>query len=197
MIPMACVACMYRAPCCVACFVVATLSIQVAKTVNPHISEFAQVMLESCAYAGTGDVLKVQQLLALCGQHITQEEDPKPWQVGPHTYQKMAHTANVSKTFTWPCSTPRISYQPASAAPLTLPSPWTLPFPVHPTPPCTCVTPSQHTTHAPPDGAPRRCRAGPGTGGHGRGSWSADVKPHPGAPAAVWRPGSAVRAGGG
>ncbi len=58
-----------------------THTTQVAKTVNPRISEFAQVVLESCAYAGTGDVLKIQQLLALCGQHITQEEDPQPWQV--------------------------------------------------------------------------------------------------------------------
>lgn len=59
-----------------------TPCVQVAKTVNPHISQFAQVMLESCGYAGTGDVLKIQQLLALCGQHLAQDEEPKPWQVG-------------------------------------------------------------------------------------------------------------------
>lgn len=47
---------------------------QVSKTLNEHISSFCQVTLESLAYAGTGDVLKVQQLLAMCGEHVETEE---------------------------------------------------------------------------------------------------------------------------
>ena len=33
---------------------------QVSKTLHEHISKFCQVTLESLAYAGTGDVLKVR-----------------------------------------------------------------------------------------------------------------------------------------
>jgi hypothetical protein len=38
------------------------------------VSKYAQVVLDSCAYAGTGNVLKVQELLGLCGEHIETEE---------------------------------------------------------------------------------------------------------------------------
>ncbi|DBB00701.1 TPA: hypothetical protein ACH3X3_002371 [Trebouxia sp. C0006] len=50
-------------------------TVEVAKTVNERISKYAQVTLESCAYAGTGNVLKVQQLLAQAGEHIELKED--------------------------------------------------------------------------------------------------------------------------
>lgn len=53
---------------------------QVARTLNEHISKFLEVTLEGCAYAGSGDVLRVQQLLALCGEHIEAEES-SPWKV--------------------------------------------------------------------------------------------------------------------
>mmetsp|Transcript_31070 Transcript_31070/g.68978 ORF Transcript_31070/g.68978 Transcript_31070/m.68978 type:complete len:901 (-) Transcript_31070:581-3283(-) len=49
-------------------------TLEVSKTLNEHISKFCQVTLESLAYAGTGDVLKVQELLAMCGEHIETEE---------------------------------------------------------------------------------------------------------------------------
>ena len=39
--------------------------VQVAKSLDEKVSRFLQVMLDACAYAGTGDVLKVQQLLAI------------------------------------------------------------------------------------------------------------------------------------
>ena len=45
------------------------LPLQVAKTLDEKVSRFLQVMLDACAYAGTGDVLKVQQLLAIAGEH--------------------------------------------------------------------------------------------------------------------------------
>ena len=47
---------------------------------NERISKYAQVTLESCAYAGTGNVLKVQQLLAQAGEHIELKED-EAWKV--------------------------------------------------------------------------------------------------------------------
>uniref|UniRef100_A0A061RYU3 26S proteasome non-ATPase regulatory subunit 2 homolog n=1 Tax=Tetraselmis sp. GSL018 TaxID=582737 RepID=A0A061RYU3_9CHLO len=53
-------------------------TLEVAKTLNERISQFCQVTLTSLAYAGTGDVLKVQELLALCGEHI-EVEDNTAW----------------------------------------------------------------------------------------------------------------------
>lgn len=44
-------------------------TLEVAKTLCPRISDFLQVTLEACAYAGSGDVLKVQAMLARCGEH--------------------------------------------------------------------------------------------------------------------------------
>ncbi|KAI3425164.1 hypothetical protein D9Q98_008935 [Chlorella vulgaris] len=49
-------------------------TVEVAKTLDEKVSRFLQVALEVCAYAGTGDVLKVQQLLALAGEHIESDE---------------------------------------------------------------------------------------------------------------------------
>jgi 26S proteasome regulatory subunit N1 len=48
--------------------------LQIAKTLAEAVSKYAQVVLDGCAYAGTGNVLKVQELLALCGEHIETEE---------------------------------------------------------------------------------------------------------------------------
>ena len=59
-----------------------------SKTLNEHISKFCQVTLESLAYAGTGDVLKVQQLLAMCGEHIETEE-ATAWKVRCLSYAEI------------------------------------------------------------------------------------------------------------
>jgi 26S proteasome regulatory subunit N1 len=48
--------------------------VQIVKTLTEHVSKYAQIVLDSCAYAGTGNVLKVQELLGLCGEHIETEE---------------------------------------------------------------------------------------------------------------------------
>ncbi len=53
---------------------------QVTKTLNERITKYCQVTLESMAYAGTGDVLKLQQLLALVGEH-EEVEDGESWKV--------------------------------------------------------------------------------------------------------------------
>jgi 26S proteasome regulatory subunit N1 len=53
---------------------------QVAATLDARISKFCSVTLETCAYAGTGDVLKVQGMLALCGEHIS-TDDNSTWKV--------------------------------------------------------------------------------------------------------------------
>ena len=52
-----------------------------AKTLNERISKYGQVVLQTLAYAGTGDVLQIQSLLATCGEHIEVEENAG-WKVG-------------------------------------------------------------------------------------------------------------------
>ncbi|KAL3695426.1 hypothetical protein R1sor_009502 [Riccia sorocarpa] len=49
-------------------------TMEVAKTLNPKISQYLQVTLDACAYAGTGNVLKVQRLLGLCADHLDKGE---------------------------------------------------------------------------------------------------------------------------
>eukprot|EP00967_Tisochrysis_lutea_P074783 scaffold100621_cov21-Tisochrysis_lutea.AAC.1 len=56
-------------------------SLLFTKTLNERISRFAQLSVESCAYAGTGNVLKVQELLATCGEHIEGEGESDAWKV--------------------------------------------------------------------------------------------------------------------
>ncbi|KAK9903923.1 hypothetical protein WJX75_000553 [Coccomyxa subellipsoidea] len=62
-------------------------TVEVAKTLNERISKYGQVVLQTLAYAGTGDVLQIQSLLATCGEHIEVEENAG-WKVahqGPAT----------------------------------------------------------------------------------------------------------------
>ena len=37
--------------------------------------KFAKMLLDTCAYAGTGNVLKVQSLLHACSEHVDVEDD--------------------------------------------------------------------------------------------------------------------------
>ncbi|MEW5318423.1 MAG: hypothetical protein WDW38_009646 [Sanguina aurantia] len=53
-------------------------TVEIAKTLNPRVSGFLQATLDGMAYAGTGNVLKVQQLLALCGEH-NEADEAAPW----------------------------------------------------------------------------------------------------------------------
>ncbi|KAL5724264.1 26S proteasome non-ATPase regulatory subunit 2 A [Ranunculus cassubicifolius] len=47
---------------------------EVSKTFNEKIRKYCDMTLMSCAYAGTGNVLKVQNLLGHCAQHLDKEE---------------------------------------------------------------------------------------------------------------------------
>ncbi|GAB9463320.1 26S proteasome non-atpase regulatory subunit 2 [Globisporangium polare] len=48
--------------------------LEAAKTIEHKISKYLAITLETCAYAGSGNVLKIQQLLRSCAEHI---EDPE------------------------------------------------------------------------------------------------------------------------
>eukprot|EP00271_Cylindrocystis_brebissonii_P003252 TRINITY_DN1402_c0_g1_i1.p1 TRINITY_DN1402_c0_g1~~TRINITY_DN1402_c0_g1_i1.p1 ORF type:complete len:915 (+),score=203.59 TRINITY_DN1402_c0_g1_i1:289-3033(+) len=50
-------------------------TVEVAKTFPEKVSKYCQVTLDSCAYAGTGNVLKIQELLAMCGDHLEGKND--------------------------------------------------------------------------------------------------------------------------
>lgn len=52
------------------------------------MGRYTQVVLDTCAYAGTGNVLKVQEMLHLCAEHL---DDKAEHQVRPERsngYQK-------------------------------------------------------------------------------------------------------------
>lgn len=42
---------------------------------NKQFSDFLNLVVETCAYAGSGNVLKVQKLLHLCAEHKKEEKD--------------------------------------------------------------------------------------------------------------------------
>ena len=56
-----------------------------ARTLPEQISQYAQVVLQTLAYAGTGDVLQIQSLLAMCGEHTEVDENAAWKVVGLHT----------------------------------------------------------------------------------------------------------------
>mmetsp|Transcript_63715 Transcript_63715/g.74641 ORF Transcript_63715/g.74641 Transcript_63715/m.74641 type:complete len:934 (+) Transcript_63715:124-2925(+) len=49
--------------------------LEAVRTVEHGISKYAAVVLESFAYAGSGNVLKVQEMLHQCTQHLTEDAD--------------------------------------------------------------------------------------------------------------------------
>ena len=75
--------------------------LQVARTLNERISKYTVVTLDSCAYAGTSDVLKVQQLLAQAGEHLEVEEGGA-WKVGPRCrcWRCLRHGSSVHASAT-------------------------------------------------------------------------------------------------
>lgn len=49
--------------------------LEALKTVEHKIAKYATVLLETCAYAGTGNVLKIQKMLHHCTEHLTEDAD--------------------------------------------------------------------------------------------------------------------------
>ncbi|CAF0824385.1 unnamed protein product [Didymodactylos carnosus] len=47
------------------------------KVINEPLRSFATVLVECCAYAGTGNVLKVQKMLHICSEHFEQRTEKK------------------------------------------------------------------------------------------------------------------------
>lgn len=49
--------------------------LEAVKTVEHKIGKYAAVLLDTCAYAGSGNVLKVQEMLHHCAEHLTEDAD--------------------------------------------------------------------------------------------------------------------------
>jgi len=49
--------------------------IEALRTIEHSISKYAVVMLETAAYAGSGNVLKVQEMLHQCAEHLTEDAE--------------------------------------------------------------------------------------------------------------------------
>lgn len=49
--------------------------IEALRTIEHKISKYAVLLLETCAYAGSGNVLKVQEMLHQCAEHLTEEAE--------------------------------------------------------------------------------------------------------------------------
>lgn len=49
--------------------------LEALRTIEHKLSKFAVIVLETCAYAGSGNVLKIQELLHVCSEHLTEDAD--------------------------------------------------------------------------------------------------------------------------
>jgi 26S proteasome regulatory subunit N1 len=49
--------------------------IEALRTIEHKISKYAILTLETCAYAGSGNVLKIQEMLHQCAEHLTEDAD--------------------------------------------------------------------------------------------------------------------------
>jgi 26S proteasome regulatory subunit N1 len=49
--------------------------IEALRTIEHKIAKYAILTLETCAYAGSGNVLKIQEMLHQCAEHLTEDAD--------------------------------------------------------------------------------------------------------------------------
>jgi len=49
--------------------------LEALKTVEHKITKYASIVLETCAYAGSGNVLKIQEMLHQCTEHLTEDAE--------------------------------------------------------------------------------------------------------------------------
>lgn len=52
----------------------AEVTLETLKVVPGVMGKYASLTVETCAYVGTGNVLKIQRLLASCGEHLDEKE---------------------------------------------------------------------------------------------------------------------------
>lgn len=52
----------------------ADVTLETLKIVPGIMGKYAALTVETCAYVNTGNVLKIQKLLATCGEHLDEKE---------------------------------------------------------------------------------------------------------------------------
>ena len=52
----------------------ADVTLETLRVVPGVMGKYAALTVETCAYVGTGNVLKIQKLLAVCGEHLDEKE---------------------------------------------------------------------------------------------------------------------------
>jgi 26S proteasome regulatory subunit N1 len=50
-------------------------TIETLKAIEHAISKQAQILVEACSFAGTGNILKVQAMLHHCDEHVEKEKE--------------------------------------------------------------------------------------------------------------------------
>jgi 26S proteasome regulatory subunit N1 len=53
----------------------ADVMLEAVRTVEHKRGRYAEITLNTCAYAGTGNVLKVQEMLRICAEHLTEDAE--------------------------------------------------------------------------------------------------------------------------
>jgi len=53
----------------------AELTMETLKVLEGPVARYVQFTVDTCAYAGTGDVLKIQEMLHACGEHLDEKEN--------------------------------------------------------------------------------------------------------------------------
>lgn len=53
------------------------IAMELVKGVPDPLGKQLAIILEGCAYAGTGNVLKIQQFLHICGEHVEKDDEGK------------------------------------------------------------------------------------------------------------------------
>ena len=53
----------------------AEVVLELAQAIPEHLQKVGMLLIETCAYCGSGNVLKVQKMLHMCSEHLGEEED--------------------------------------------------------------------------------------------------------------------------
>ena len=51
------------------------LFINCAQVISEPVKSMAEILVDVCAYAGTGNVLKIQKLLHICSEHYEEKDE--------------------------------------------------------------------------------------------------------------------------
>lgn len=52
----------------------AEVTLETLKVISGVMGKYALLTVQTCAYAGSGNVLQIQKLLAVCGEHLEEAE---------------------------------------------------------------------------------------------------------------------------